>query len=95
MKTVRKLNRRLTWHDIPDPASQQLDELAAAHSLHPLHIEDCRHRGQRTKVDRGDDYLFIVLKLLLLEESNELTVGDLGMFVGSDFLITVHEAHLP
>jgi magnesium transporter len=86
---------RLTWHDIPDPSSPQLDELAAVHSLHPLHIEDCRHRGQRTKVDRGNEYLFLVLKLLLLEENNELAVGDLGMFVGSDFLITVHDAPLP
>ena len=85
----------MTWHDISNPASHQLDELAAVHSLHPLHIEDCRQRGQRTKVDRGDQYLFIILKLLLLDENDELQVGDLSMFVGSKFLITVHETSLP
>ena len=30
--------------------------------LHPLHIEDCRHRSQRAKVEEGADYLFVVLK---------------------------------
>ena len=82
----------MTWHDIADPASRQLDELAAIYSLHRLHVEDCRQSGHRIKVESDRQYLFIVLKLLDLEQSNKLAVEDLVLFVGSDFLITVHRS---
>src|SRR3954462_294712 len=79
----------MTWHDIGDPASRQLDDLAVKYSLHQLHIEDCRQSTHRIKVESDGQYLFIVLKLLDLEQSNKLAVEDLVLFVGSDFLITV------
>ena len=82
----------MTWHDIADPASHRLDELAANYSLHQLHVEDCRQSARRIKVESGGQYLFIALKLLDLEQSNKLGVEDLVLFVGSDFLITVHSS---
>jgi magnesium transporter len=82
----------MTWHDIADPASRQLDELAVNYSLHRLHIEDCRQTSHRIKVETDGQYLFIVLKLLDLEQSNKLAIEDLVLFVGSDFLITVHSS---
>jgi magnesium transporter len=80
----------MIWHDVADPASAQLDELAAHYSLHSLHVEDCRSSGQRTKVENEGEYLFIILTLLLPEQVNQPVAGNLGLFVGSDFLITVH-----
>ena len=80
----------MTWHDIGDPAGSQLDDLAAKYSLHQLHIEDCRQTAHRIKVESDGQYLFIVLKLLDLELSKKLAAKDLILFVGSDFLITVH-----
>jgi len=82
----------MTWHDIADPASRQLDDLALTYSLHQLHIEDCRQSTHRIKVESDGQYLFIVLKLLDLDQSNKLVVEDLVLFVGSDFLITVHRS---
>jgi hypothetical protein len=32
-----------------------------------LHIEDCRQAGQRAKLESGEEYLFVSLKLLALE----------------------------
>jgi magnesium transporter len=84
----------MTWHDIADPASRQLDELAVNYSLHRLHVEDCRQSAHRLKVESDGQYLFIVLKLLDLEQSNKLAVEDLVLFIGSDFLITVHRSPL-
>jgi magnesium transporter len=81
------------WFDIHDPNDPQLDELAQRYHLHPLHIEDCRHGGQRAKVEEGADYLFVVLKPVKMENSSELAVGDLDVFVGRDYLITVQELH--
>jgi magnesium transporter len=79
------------WHDIRDPASKELDELAARYHLHPLHIEDCRNGRQRAKTEDGDGYMFIVLKPMTVDPDSELLDGDLDVFVGHDFVITVSE----
>jgi magnesium transporter len=82
----------LIWHDIRDPNDTKLDELAAQYHLHPLHIEDCRHGRQRAKVEEGADYLFIVLKPTeLVNESCDLNITELDLFLGPDYLITVTE----
>ncbi len=75
----------MRWHDIADPTSPQLDQLAENYSLHRLHIEDCRQNASRIKDEGDGEYLFIVLKLLDLERSNKLAVNDLVLFVGADF----------
>jgi magnesium transporter len=85
----------MIWHDIRNPNDPQLDVLAQKHNLHPLHIEDCRHRNQNAKVESQNDYLFIVLKPIELNDSFEITAGDLNFFLGKDFLITVQEFECP
>ncbi len=79
------------WHDVRDPNDPLLDRLAARYHLHPLHIEDCRHRGQRAKVEELDEYMFIVLKPVDCGEDGELSIGDLDIFLGRGFVITVRE----
>jgi magnesium transporter len=81
----------LPWHDIRDPQDPELDRLAALYHLHPLHIEDCRHRNQSAKVEEHNGYLFVVLKPLVLTPDGALDICDLDIFLGPDFLITVQE----
>ncbi len=78
----------LAWFDVSDPASPELDELARRFGLHPLQIEDCRHRPQRPKTEEHDHYIFSVLKHM--HNQQELEFDDIDVFLGSDFLITVH-----
>ncbi len=85
----------MEWHEIRDPQDPELDRLATKYRLHPLHIEDCRHRNQNAKVEESRGYLFTVLKTVTLEPDNSLTEGDLDIFLGRDFLITVEEAKCP
>jgi magnesium transporter len=82
----------MEWHDIQNPDDKLLDELAARYSLHPLHVEDCRQGAQRTKAETGEGYLFISLKHMAFDDSGRLTTGDLALFVGREFLLTVHRA---
>jgi magnesium transporter len=82
----------MIWHDIRDPNDPELDRLAALYGLHPLHIEDCRHRRQNAKVEDNGQYLFVVLKPLDVEEDGSLDFDDLDFFLGKDFLITVVES---
>jgi magnesium transporter len=76
----------LAWYDIEDPGSPALDELARRYRLHELQIEDCRHPHQRVKIEEHEEYVFCVLKALRPNER----FHDLDVFVGADFLITVH-----
>jgi magnesium transporter len=85
----------MEWHEIRDPQDPELDRLAARYRLHPLHIEDCRHRNQSAKVEESGGYLFTVLKPITLGPDGALTAGDLDLFVGRDFLITVEDINCP
>jgi magnesium transporter len=90
MNTAQKLLPELNWFDVPDPKSPDLDELARRFHLHELQIEDCRHRPQRAKVDEYGTYMFAVLKQLV-PNTQEPVFDDFDVFLGSDFLITVHQ----
>lgn len=85
----------MSWSDISPATDERLDELARSHGFHPLHVEDCRSDLQRAKVELGDGYLFVVLKLVILQENNELLIGDLAVFVGLNYVVTVHRTALP
>ncbi|GAA4843376.1 magnesium and cobalt transport protein CorA [Luteimicrobium xylanilyticum] len=47
---------------LPTPTQEQIDELAEAWSLHPLLVEDLQHAGQRPKLERYGDVLFVVVR---------------------------------
>lgn len=85
----------MIWEDIRDPNSPKLDDLAKQYNLHPLHIEDCRHRNQSAKVEEQGDYLFIVLKPIRMDEDFTLHIIDFDIFAGRDFAITVQEEDCP
>ena len=85
----------MIWHDLRDPNSPELDRLAEQLHLHPLHIEDCRHRKQRAKVEEGADYIFVVLKPIHVTGDGEVLIDELDLFLGRDYLITVQEGECP
>jgi magnesium transporter len=85
----------MEWHNVTDPASPELDRLAERYHLHPLHVEDCRHRNQSAKIEEGEGYLFTVLKVVRLLPDSSLRAVDLDIFFGADFVITVEEEQCP
>lgn len=94
MATSEQPITNLAWFDVSDPNSPDLDELAKRFQLHPLQIEDCRHRPQRAKADDYGPYLFAVLKHVVAHDNN-LAFDDFDVFLGPDFLITVHRDDCP
>ncbi|QXJ19911.1 magnesium/cobalt transporter CorA [Actinomadura graeca] len=72
----------------PDEAEFELvrDELR----LHPLAAEDAVSAHQRPKMERYDDTLFVVLKTLsYIDETSDIEVGEIMVFLGQDFVVTV------
>ncbi|HEY2861746.1 MAG TPA: magnesium/cobalt transporter CorA [Terracidiphilus sp.] len=80
---------KVSWWDIADPASSELDQLARRFNLHELQIEDCRHRPQRPKAEEHERYIFAILKHV--HNEGELRFDDVDLFLGRDFLISVRD----
>jgi magnesium transporter len=78
------------WVGLHDPRPSELMQIAAAFDLHPLAVEDAGDSHQRPKVERYGDTLFLVLKTLwYVDEDDAVETGEINMFVGPDFVITV------
>ncbi|MBZ5544390.1 MAG: magnesium transporter CorA family protein [Acidobacteriia bacterium] len=58
------------WYHLADPSSSALDELAAHFGIHPLQIEDCRHRRQTARLEEHERYTFVVIKVLAGRRAN-------------------------
>ena len=82
---------RFVWVALLDPTREELDEMAAEFSLHPLAVEDARKGQQRPKIEEYDDSLFAVLQTIDNREdaSGEPELGEVAMFVGRNYLLSV------
>src|SRR2546430_8645024 len=80
----------LRWVNIEHPGAPERGWLEEHFDFHALDLEDVLSRNQRPKIDIYDDYLFIVLHLPVFDPSvGRLGTGELDLFVGPDFLITI------
>jgi magnesium transporter len=80
----------LRWVNIEHPGSLERTWLEEHYDFHALDLEDVLSRNQRPKIDVYDDYLFIVLHLPVFDRSlGRLGTGELDLFVGPDYLITI------
>jgi magnesium transporter len=78
------------WVGLHEPEQSELNEVAEIFGLHPLAVEDAVKAHQRPKLERYDDSLFLILKTLwYVDEEDAVETGEINMFVGSDFVITV------
>ncbi|MBX3029876.1 MAG: magnesium transporter CorA family protein [Chloroflexi bacterium] len=86
----------LRWIHIPRPASADGEWLQATFGFHALDLEDVFSRNQRPKLDRYDDYLFLVMQFPVYEKTRQRMVSvELDLFVGQGYLVTLPSAELP
>lgn len=93
---VKQINfNGLKWIDIVKPNKTHIDMLKQQFNFHDLLLEDCLTEHQRPKVDDFDDYCFIVLHLpRFKKETGSLDTEEVDIFIGSDYLVTLHEGEL-
>ncbi len=70
--------------------AELLNEIATAHSIHPLVIEDVQHTRQRPKMEAYSDYLFVTLRLFK-EENLHLQSQQVSFILKNNLLICVLE----
>ncbi|MET8286418.1 magnesium and cobalt transport protein CorA [Streptomyces sp. NPDC048448] len=86
----------MAWIGLARPTEAELLSLAAEFDLHPLAVEDAMEAHQRPKLERYGETLFVVLRAArYLDALEEVDFGELHVFVGPDFLITVRHGAAP
>ncbi|MDQ0597955.1 magnesium transporter [Streptomyces canus] len=97
--TFRELREQpsgMAWIGLARPTEAELLSLAAEFDLHPLSVEDAMEAHQRPKLERYGDTLFVVLRAArYLDASEEVDFGELHVFLGPDFVITVRHGAAP
>ncbi len=77
------------WVALRDPTDAQLETMQQEFGLHDLAVEDARHGHQRPKVEEYGDILFAVLHTVEFNATDELMVGEVSIFVGRNFVLSV------
>lgn len=79
------------WFHVEDVNGPALPALAAEFGLHELAVEDCRTAGTRAKLEEYENHVFLVVNTLHFDpKKHGCWFGEFDIFVGKDFLITVH-----
>ncbi|RFS83976.1 magnesium and cobalt transport protein CorA [Actinomadura spongiicola] len=78
------------WIGLFEPDEDEFELVKEELDLHPLAAEDAVSAHQRPKMERYDDTLFVVLKTLAyIDETSDIEVGEIMVFLGPDFVVTV------
>jgi magnesium transporter len=90
LDSAREIGDAFMWIGLHEPTTEEFDQVAGELQLHPLAIEDAVNAHQRPKLERYGDTLFVVVKTLnYVDATSDIEVGEIMLFVGKDFVITV------
>ena len=96
--TYEELRNRggFAWIGLYRPTDDELRSVATEFDLHPLAVEDALLGHQRPKLERYGDTLFVVLRpARYLDGPEEVEFGEVHLFIGPNFAITVRHAEAP
>jgi magnesium transporter len=81
---------RFVWIGLYEPTEQEFETLRREFDLHPLAVEDAIHAHQRPKLEVYEEMVFMVLKTARYVDPTEvIELGEVLVFLGEDFVITV------
>lgn len=76
------------WVALCDATPQELAKMKEEFNLHDLAVEDAHHGHQRPKIEEYGDSIFVVMHLLELDKG-EFNVGEVHVFVGRNYILSV------
>jgi len=81
------------WVALKDPGPGELASMQHEFDLHELAVEDARKGHQRPKIEEYGDSLFAVLHNI--QAADELKVGEVDLFVGRNYVLSVRNQAEP
>jgi magnesium transporter len=94
-ETRVKQHDNVAWIDVENPSSEVFDQLETEYHLHPFHLNESIQKIQLNKVEREKTYLFLLLHVPVTGANNELFVQQIGVFLGKNYLVTIHSGASP
>ena len=86
---------KFAWVDLQNPDRNDVEKLAEKYNFNELNIEDCMTKFELPKLDSYDDHFFVILHFPPLSQKVGISKNSqLSIFVGKDFLVTVHQGDL-
>jgi len=93
---VMKASAGFGWIGLYRPTPAEIRAVAAEFGLHHLATDDTLAGHQRAKIERYSDTLFIVLRpARYIDIDERVEFGELHIFVGPDFVVTIRHAEAP
>jgi magnesium transporter len=84
----------LTWLNITDPGKSEIQYLrqSARHNFSLAHLQasSTKATAQRPLVERGSDYLFLILHFPVMRNGSIFST-EIEFFIGKDYVVTLHE----
>jgi magnesium transporter len=95
-RRIREESGTMAWIGLFRPAEAQLLPVAEEFGLHEVAVEDAIVAHQRPKLERYGDTLFVVLRAATyLDDAEEVEFGEIHVFVGGNFVLTVRHSRTP
>lgn len=93
---LKRNNAGMAWIGLYRPDGTEVQRVADEFALHELAVEDALHGHQRSKLERYGETLFAVLRPARYLDAEEMVeFGELHVFVGPDFIVTIRQAESP
>ena len=88
--------RGVAWIGLYRPSPEEFSSVSGEFGLHELAVEDATEAHQRPKLEHYGGTLFVVLKpARYLDEEESVEFGEIHVFVGEDFVVTVRHSEAP
>jgi len=86
---------KFVWINLQNPDRSDVEKLAEKYHFNALNIEDCMTKFELPKLDSYDDHFFVILHFPPLAQKIGISKNSqLSIFLGKDFLVTVHQGDL-
>jgi len=86
----------MAWIGLYRPDEAEIASIAREFDIHPLAVDDTIKAHQRPKLERYGDVLFTVLRpARYVDEEERVEFGEVHVFTGPDFVVTVRHAESP
>ncbi len=93
METIQ--GKKFVWINLQNPDRSDVEKLAEKYNFNALNIEDCMTKFELPKLDSYDDHFFVILHFPPLAQKVGISKNSqLSIFLGKDFLVTVHQGDL-
>ena len=95
-RLLREEPGSFAWIGMLRPSEAQLLPVADEFGFHEIAVEDAIVAHQRPKLERYGDTLFVVLRAATyLDKEEEVEFGEIHIFVGPSFVLTVRHSRTP